>query len=81
MDCLRANVHKLGSQALPYALIAWTWQQTLKDEGTLPPNWIVERDTKVLVGIEPISRLPALHRSQTSTSSNTPSDSEEDDHG
>ncbi|KAJ7728526.1 hypothetical protein B0H16DRAFT_1241223, partial [Mycena metata] len=48
-DCAMTNAEKYGKRALRKDLVQKTWVRVLKNETTLPRDWM--RETEVLVGI------------------------------
>ena len=54
IDCQLTSERRYGKKAINKGLVQKTWQGTLKDEDSLPPNWM-EGKIEVLVGIRAVS--------------------------
>lgn len=66
LDRLLTNMQTAGHRAVHPKLFAQTWHGALLDEDHLPEDWITKRETKVLVGIEPIRGTPPTQPYQAS---------------
>ena len=59
-DGTLTGAHKQGPLAVPYKLVAQTWEHTILHEDKLPENWIQMRDVRVLVSIEPSNQTRSV---------------------
>ncbi|TFY51822.1 hypothetical protein EVJ58_g10361 [Rhodofomes roseus] len=54
IDCQLTNTQHYEKKALQKSLVQRTWEHTLRDESSLPPNWMTGK-SEVLVGIQAVS--------------------------